>query len=853
MRGVVKSWLVGWVGYVASHSLLTLLSITVATVIFAWVAITQFQINSDLSQLIHQEADWRDDFEAYKSKFPDLVDPAIVVVSGSSFMAVENAARRLEEAISARKEHFRAVYSPQNDPFFRRHALLYLPLDELYDMTDRLSQAQPMLTAVSEDPSVRSILKLLREGIANGETDTAAFATTVRLLTQSAEAQSAGEDSTIRWTDEFFSGQDTWHRLILLKGQRNFDATLPNAAVMRELRNIIEMMDFPMEISVGITGEVALSHEEIEAAMAGVQLAGWVAVVLLFAVLLLGVRSLKIIAATFAMLIIGIIWTSAYAMMTVGEYNTLSIIFLVMFFGLGVDFAIHFSLRYQEAVNVSDDAAVEALQDSAGSVGGAIVMCTVTTALGFLGFWPTDYQGLADLGVISAGGMLVAAFLTFTFLPAFYAAVGAIRPHVIDIPTSDRLVGWLIRRRVGVIVAIAFAALSAIVSASQAKFDYSVLALKDPDAQSMRTLRELQAGNIATDYSLNILSQREIPKAELEALVTVDSVTTPFDYVPADQADKLFVLQDLEQLLFSAIAPVRSADSPSLVELRTEITALLETIRNVPVSPELNRLTFSLEELLHAEGQALADWQQPSIGALLNELAWLREAIYVEAIGFDDLPALLRARLVSDDGDFLSVVVPAENVAPVAALSRFIESVREIVPIATGRPVIEWGVGGIVVSSFQQALVFALVSISLVLLITFRSVRDAVLILIPLALAALFTLAIGVLLGVSLNMANILVLPLVFGLGVDNGIHVVDRFHGTGDVTNFMHSSTPRAVILSTLTTVGTFAALSLSPHQGTASIGIMLTIAVTLVLVFTVFLLPVLLSFDSPTHRATV
>ncbi|MCZ6459180.1 MAG: hypothetical protein O6766_07420, partial [Gammaproteobacteria bacterium] len=200
-----KSWLVAWVGYVASRPLATLLSIGAATVVFAWVAVSQFQINSDLSQLIHQEAGWREDFEAYKEKFPDLVDPAIVVVSGASFMAVENAARRLEAAIAAREEYFRAVYSPQNDPFFRRHALLYLPLDDLYDMTDRLAQAQPMLTAVSEDPSLRSILKLLREGVANGETDAAGFATTFRLLTQSAQAHSAGEDSTIRWTDEFFS------------------------------------------------------------------------------------------------------------------------------------------------------------------------------------------------------------------------------------------------------------------------------------------------------------------------------------------------------------------------------------------------------------------------------------------------------------------------------------------------------------------------------------------------------------------------------------------------------------------------------------------------------------------------
>jgi predicted RND superfamily exporter protein len=79
---------------------------------------------------------------------------------------------------------------------------------------------------------------------------------------------------------------------------------------------------------------------------------------------------------------------------------------------------------------------------------------------------------------------------------------------------------------------------------------------------------------------------------------------------------------------------------------------------------------------------------------------------------------------------------------------------------------------------------------------------------------------------------------------VDNGVHVIDRYRDLSDVEHLLHSSTPRAVLLSTLTTIGTFAALSLSPHLGTASIGVLLTIAVSFLLVFTVFLLPVLLSF---------
>ena len=143
----------------------------------------------------------------------------------------------------------------------------------------------------------------------------------------------------------------------------------------------------------------------------------------------------------------------------------------------------------------------------------------------------------------------------------------------------------------------------------------------------------------------------------------------------------------------------------------------------------------------------------------------------------------------------------------------------------------------------MQALLFAAVSICAVLLIALRRVRSVLLILLPLLLTGVMTLAVGVLAGYPLNMANILVLPLIFGLGVDNGIHVVDRYLGEGDVEHLMHSSTPRAVLLSALTTVGAFTALSTSPHAGTASIGMLLTVAVGLLLLLTIFALPVLLA----------
>ena len=845
---MIERWVIArlarWVAWVAGHAWLVLILLAVATMALSWVAVDRFQMSSNLKELIRQETTWRADFDRFQDAFPDYVKTAVVVVSGTAFKQVEDTARRIEAEVRNRPDRFRAVYAGENHPFFRDHAFLYLDEDELDDMADRLAEAQPWLTGVAEDPSLRSVLELVADAVENDPPS--GFDTVADWLETSARAVVAGADPTVYWTNEFFGNDETEYRLILLKSALSIPETAANAEVVRELREILAEIDPPPEVSVGITGEVALTHEEIEAAVGGLEMTGLLAIALLALVLIVGVRSIIIILATFAMLGMGMAWTSAFAMLTVGEYNTLSIVFLVMFFGLGVDFAIHFSLRYQEAVGAGLATVKRSLTAATRSVGGAIFICTVTTALGFLGFWPTDYRGLADLGVISAGGMVIAGFLTFTLLPAFYTVCRPVNPHTMDVPTSQRLVRHLISHRARVVISMGILLCGGIALASHARFDYSVLALKDPDSESMRTLRTLQEEGRATDYALSILSDGPVETAELEDLPVVDSVVSLADFVPEDQDDKLLALADLQEILWSAIEPLRRTGEPSLDELANSVRQAIQAIDEFDTGGRHAGLREALAALEAEPPGRLLDWQRGVTGNLVEELEWLRRALLVGPVDEANLPREVRERMVNPQGRHLTIVLPEENVAPVDALSRFIEGVRAQTPLATGRPVIEWGIGEIVMDSFIQAMAFALVSIGLVLLLMFRSWRYAVLILVPLAMAVIFTLAMGVLFDAPLNMANILVLPLIFGLGVDNGVHVIDRYRGEGDVPRLMHSSTPRAVLLSTLTTVGTFVALSLSPHQGTASIGLLLAVAVSLLLAFTVFLLPVLLSWVS-------
>lgn len=852
---MMQRWLIQslawWISWVERRAWAVLAGISLVFGACAWVAVDRYRMNADLGALIEQKAGWREDFDRVEAAFPDLFKTAVVVVSGPGFKQVEDVARQIEAEVRRRPDIFRAVQAADNHPFFRDHALLYLDVEALEGVADRLAEAQPWLTAVAEDASLRGLLRLLGSGIENELPSDADD--TVAMLRDSAQALLNGDDPTLYWANRFFTEEDSWRRLIAVKSNLDLAETQANARLVAELRAIIAASGAPPGVEVGITGEVALAHEEIEAAVAGVQTAGWLAVALLAAAMVLGVRSLKIIIATFTMLVVGVVLTSAYAMLTVGEYNTLSIVFMVMFFGLGVDFAIHFSLRYQEAVNTGSGAVGQALESTTHSVGGAIVACTLTTALGFLGFWPTDYQGLADLGVISAGGIVIAGLLTFTLLPALFKVFGPIRSHLTPIPSSARLVNMLIAHRGAVVAAVVVLTVVSMTLVSQARFDYSVLALKDPQAQSMRTLRRLQEDGQGTDYALLVLSPDRPALQAVAALPVVDAVVTLEDFVPEEQEDKLYLLEDMQFILASALAPVRRLDAPTVSELQDSVQELVATIDAHDRVGRFAELRSALAELAQGPAQRLQIWQRGVISNLLEEIAWLRRALLISSVGVGDLPMEVRRRFLSPGGERLAVVLPKENVAQVAAMNRFIEGVRAVAPNATGRPVIEWGVGGIVLSSFQQAMLFALVSIGCVLLVMFRPARYAVLVVVPLALAVSCTLALGVLLDMPLNMANILVMPLIFGLGVDNGVHVVDRYRGEGDVSHLMHSSTPRAVVLSALTTVGAFSALSLSPHVGTASIGLLLAVAVSLLLLFTVFLLPVLLSWlPAPSAKAS-
>ena len=858
----ISAYLQRWVAMVAGHPWRTLLLLALATTAIGYNALTSFNIDSDNAGLIKQEGQWRDDYETFKDEFPHLVRASLVVVSGDNQGRVNDVTKELRQSLSG-DVRFESVFAPAAMDFFRDNGLLYMQPDELDRFLSQLAEMQPFLTRLAEDPTLPGLFTILEDGLENADDEPLpeGFGEFASLIADTADSLVQGQPEPADWRAGLQPESSApYYSLLTVKGNQDFSRTQPNRAVVESLNQHIDRLrPLPSDTEVRLTGRIPLDYQEMQEAIQGAQLAGTVSLVLLAIILTFGMRSIVVILAIYLSIFTGLVWTTSFAGLTVGSFSTISVVFLIMFIGLGVDFAIHYCLRYQENLDVRSSQP-EALQLAAGRTGKPIALCAVSSALGFLAFTPTDYIGLAELGIISAGGMAIALFLSFTLIPAVLALGRAPRPLTVSGQGYAAALQGLSRHRAAFVVLMLTVTAGATWVSLGMSFNFSTLAMRNPDSEAMATLRELHDRDIMTSFAISVMApDSETAKKHAQRLAPLDSVSKvrlPRDHVPANQEEKLAILDDavffLHPLLEAQYQP-RNATPGERIQAADSLIGSLESVLDDPPDSLSSDQRRPLRDLLDklktirerpGRDELLANLETLLVDDMEVELSNLQRALRPDAVKFAELPDKVRERLISDSGKHHVMVLPSRDITELEALRDFVREVRGEAGNATGRPVLEYSVGEVVVGAFQQALVFAIAAISVVLLIALRSILDTLLVFVPLLMAIACTFAVAVLINEPLNMANIIVLPLIFGLGVDNAIHVIRRYREEPDVRSMLRSSTPRAVLLSALTTLGTFGALTLSPHQGMYSIGLLLTIAIGFQLLFTLLFLPTLLEF---------
>lgn len=836
-----------------AHAAWVVLAAAVLTVALGVYTARNLGMTTDAFKLIDPTLEWRQREIAFRAAFPRDADQLVVVVDGRDPVAVDEAAESLAARLAADARHFNTVSRANGGAFFERNGLLFLPLDELMEVADRVVAAQPLIGSLAADPTLRGLfaaLNLALDGVARGETDMATLERPLAAIADTVDSVLAEAPRKLNWR-ELITGRAPesagLRQIIVAQPRLDFTALSPGAESAQAVRAIARELGLVPEggARVRLTGSVALSDEEFASIADGAVLATLLSFGSVASLLYLALRSVRLVLANLVTLVAGLVATAAFAAVAVGSLNLISVAFGVMFIGLAVDFGIQFCVRYREERFRSGDLRA-ALGKTASGIAGPLVLAAVATAIGFWSFIPTAYVGVSELGLIAGVAMIIAVLLNLTLLPALIALLRPPdEPAPVGYAWAAGIEGFLLRRRWAVQAAALGLALLGAALLPGLRFDANPLNLRDPGTESVSTLVDLMADPLVAGPSVNVVT--ESPEAaaalapQLAALPEVARALSINSFVPGDQTAKLAIVDDLALLVGPALSPLEVAPPPDPAAIRAEIAKTVARLQGLPVpGPSAARLADALRRVLDRGDALLAPLRAALLAGLDRQLELLRRALEAERITLEALPADLRESWLTRDGRARVEAFPVGDPRDSEAIRRFVLAVRGVAPDATGGAVSHYEGGRVVVRAFATAAVLALAAITLLLAVVLRRPRDVLFALLPLVLAGVLTLATCAVIDLPINFANIIALPLLLGIGVAFSIYFVMNWRA--GMSAPLRSPTARAVIFSALTTAAAFGSLAASKHPGTASMGLLLAIALGYMLACALLVLPALL-----------
>ena len=836
---------------------LTLLLALALAVAAGFYTARHFTINTDINTLISSNLDWRQRDQQFDRAF-DRDSTILAVVEAPTPELVKSASSALEQKLKGDTKNFQSLQPLGSGEFFDRNGLLFLSADELGKLTGQFESAAPLIEIMAGDPSIRGLTGALETGLAGVQRGQIKLDSTERPFNQIAQTV---EDilnkgtATFSWreltSDKPLTDSDR-RAFIEFKPILDYNALEPGKDATDAIRKAAADLDFPAkyQAQVKLTGPIPIANEEYATVQDGAirNSVGTVIVVLL--ILWMALHSAKIIFAVFVNLFIGLSITTAAGLAMVGSLNLLSVAFAVLFIGLGVDFGIQFSVRYRSERFKNDDLR-QALEEAARRAAVPLSLAAMATAAGFLCFLPTDYKGISELGEIAGVGMLVAFTSSITVLPALL--------RLLNPPGEKEPVGYaflapvdrfLEKHRVIIVVGTLLIAVAGLPLLYFMKFDFNPMNLRNPKAESIATFLDLRKDPNTGANAIDVLTHSEADakkiEARLEKLPEVLRVQSLGSFVPEDQPAKLKLIAQAAKVLNPALNPDSIDAPPTDQENVDSLKGSADNLRRVagdgkgPGAMASRRLADALSQLAESSEATRNKAQAIFVAPLKVVLDQLRSSLQAQPVSLKTLPADLASGWKAKDGLIRIEALPRGDPNDNDNLRKFANAVLAAEPTAIGGPVSILKSGDTVVKAFIHAGIYSLVVIGLLLWITLRRITDVLLTLVPLLVAGAVTMEICVLIGLPLNFANIVALPLLLGIGVAFKIYYVTAWRSGR--TNLLQTSLTRAIFFSALTTATAFGSLWLSSHPGTSSMGKLLALSLVTTLAAVLLFQPALM-----------
>jgi len=853
----------------------------------ACILYTVFFLQFDTSRddLVGSNKKYHQNFLRLKKEFPQQSD-LVVVIESENIEKNRQFAERLGAKLEVETNLFTDVFYKGDLPMMGAKALLFVPENDLGNLKNTLEADAPFIRQFTQTTNLISFFEQIntafrtapRETNAQTESLIQSLPALTRIVTQAdASLNRPGTPPSPGVTALFDAGDEAVRKTyITFANGRIFLVTAHapvhdlNGNAVERIRQLIRVTQGEVPgLNVGLTGEPVLEHDEMAQSQRDTTVASIVALVLCALIFIYGYSETgRPVKATIC-LVVGLAYTLAFATLTVGHLNILTITFVPILIGLAIDFGVHLVTRYEEELR-KGRTEPEALTTAMVFTGQGIFVGALTTAGAFLAMWLTNFKGIQEMGIICGGGLLVCFIPMITLLPVLLLRG---RQNVLDHTLGDvarrvRIENIWLERPVLVMVIVGILCMLALTQARKVYFDYNLLNMQSAGLPAVVFEQKLiDSADKSVLYGAVIadsLVQAVELQMQIEKLPTVASngVQSMALYLSEDQTEKLRLIGQIKQqvtaLQFGTTdpQPVEIENfSRTLYSLYGYLGAALDEIKDS--NPSLTARLVSLRDAIDKLRKEMLSGDATARAEHADKLAEFQRALFADVrqtfqtlqnqddrapLHVEDLPAALRHRFVGVSGKFLLQVYPRYDVWQRENQEKFIADLRTVAPNVTGTPVQLYEYTTLLKKSYELAAWYSLIAIAILVYFHFRSLGAVILSLLPVGIGTLWLVGLMGWLDIPFNPANIMTLPLVIGIGVTNGIHILNRF-AEERTPGILSRSTGKAVLVSGLTAIAGFGSLMLAKHRGIHSLGCVMATGIAACMIAALAFLPALLN----------
>lgn len=876
------------------HSLPVVFVALVLALLSLWVTAQKLTFKTGRGDLVAKGLPYVKLYKNYRAQFEDL-SGMVVVVEGENSSDMADFAEALNKKFKAQPDLFSKVVYKIDIDYFRSRFLLYLDQDELETLGGKLEDHQDFIESVNASPGLHPLLSSINAEISSGMVDSLMtdffggddeeekedegdLNLLIRLLEEMTRFLTGETSYHSPWQALFNGGSDSLRDKGYMTsddGDLLFIMVVPNDdensftgykdAVEQARQSIAETKkDFP-SITVGLTGEDVISSDEMVTTQSDVETASKIALIgvaLLFIIAYQGV--VKPLLAVFCLLL-GLSWTMGFTTLTIGHLNILSVVFTTILIGLGIDFGIHILGRFKEERLKGNDI-LPALQKTLHGTGKGNFAGAITTAMAFGAMVLTDFIGIVELGWIAGWGILFCMVAMILVLPALVTLEEKWRKttYIQENSANNQDRGRIDKLFDHYYIIIGVCTVLVIISALALKdlrFDYNLLNLQAKGTEAVQYEMKIldNAGRSAWSAAMLADSLEEIQEKErrLKALPTVARVESISAVIPDHQEENARTIREnLAPLLRDLEVEAEDADF-SLKALNKTLKRIQFKLQGREDDP-LDQVQIASTRLKNFREQSkkvepdLAEQRLSKFSELLfadyrELMEELKANAEVQMVKLDEIPETLRKRYISKKGKYVAHIYPSVDVWDLDQRQKYLNDLRSIDPNVTGTAIHMFESTRLMTEGYINGGLYAMIAIITYVSFLFRNLRTVFFVLLPVLAGSVWTVGVMELIGLKLNMANLVILPLILGIGVVNGIHITHRYREEEDKhASVLGKSTGQAVLLSSFTTMIGFGSMMVANHYGVYSLGLVLTLGVFNCLIASVTFLPALLKLST-------